>query len=324
MAEALRRIFAYFWGSADPRTYALVRIGLSVAGLVNLVDLWPRRFAYLASTGIVSVRAIRDATGGGYYGSVFYWIGSETGVTLVLLVAAVALIALGLGVWTRAAVALVFVWHLSYSHRAFPVLHSWDAILRIYSFLVLISPTGRIWSIDHLRHPRASDGEDVPIYGLRLMQWQLIVLYVATVWLKVPDAFWRNGQMLAYFSLSVYSRNPDNLLLVHNEWLSAVETYLSLIIEISVPFLLALPRTRIVGLLAGIGLHFTIAASAKLAVFSLCMVPPYLAFLDRHDIDWFIALCRARSLGELRALIGSRGCPDSGDSPDNTVRGRCT
>lgn len=285
----VRKVVDFFWGPSDPRTYALVRIALATAGLVNLVDLWPYRHEYLASTGMVSLDLIRNGARGGLYGSVFFWVTSETGVTAVVLLAALALLALGAGVWTRAAAALVFTWHVSYSLRAFPVLHSWDSILRIYSFIVLVSPTGRIWSASHVIRPDPRDAEPVPAYGLRLMQWQLFVIYLMTFWLKTPDPFWRNGQLLAYFSVSVFSRTPNELFLIRHEWLSAIGTYLSLAVEASVPWLLAFRRTRALGFLAGFGLHFMIGATAMLAVFSVCMIPPYMAFLDRRDIDWLVA-----------------------------------
>jgi vitamin K-dependent gamma-carboxylase-like protein len=285
----LRRLIAFFWGPSDPRTYALVRGGISLAGLVNLIDLWGNRQRYFSSTGMISKDAIDWIARGGWYFSVFRWIGSQTGVTLVFLGAAAALLALGLGFCTRASAALVFAWHLSYSHRAFPILHSWDAILRVYSLLVLISPTGRIWSLDHVLHPHAADRDDVPIYGLRLMQWQLFVIYITTVWLKVPDEFWRNGQLCAYFGLSLYSRAPNDLLFVRHEWLSALETYLSLAIECSVPWLLAFRKTRVAGLVAGALLHLGIGVTSTLGVFSVSMIGPYLAFLDRRDIDRILA-----------------------------------
>jgi hypothetical protein len=285
----LRRLIDFFWGPSDPRTYALVRGAIALAGLVNLIDLWSHRYQYFASTGMIAKDAIDRTARGGWYFSVFQWIGSQTGVTLVFLGAAAALLALGLGFCTRASAALVFAWHLSYSHRAFPILHSWDAILRVYSLLVLISPTGRVWSLDHVLRPHPADRDDVPIYGLRLMQWQLFVIYITTVWLKVPDEFWRNGQLCAYFGLSIYSRAPDNLFFVRHEWLSALETYLSLAIESSVPWLLAFRRTRVAGLVAGGALHLGIAVTSTLGVFSVSMIGPYFAFLDRQDIDRILA-----------------------------------
>jgi hypothetical protein len=293
----LRPLFDLFWGPSDPRTYALVRIGLSVAGLVNLIDLWPHRYEYFASSGMISLDVIRNATRGGLYSSVFFWVSSERGVTAIFLCAALALVAFGAGVWTRVSAALVFAWHASYSVRAFPVLHSWDSILRIYSFLALISPTGRVWSLAHLLRPLPKDREPVPVYGLRLMQWQVYVLYLTTVWLKVPDPFWRNGQLLAYFSVSLSSRTPDNLFLVRHEWISAIGTYLSLATEASVPWLLSFRRTRPLGLLCGLALHLMIGATAKLAIFSICMIPLYMAFFDERDIDWLVAwVVRARGI----------------------------
>lgn len=281
-----QKLIDFFWGPSDPRTYALVRIALSFAGLVNLVALWPYRHDYLASTGMISLNVVRNASRGGFYSSVFFWVSSEAGVTVVVVVAALALVALGAGVWTRAAALVVFVWHVSYSLRAFPVLHSWDSILRIYSFIVLVSPAGRLWSVAHWLRPKPSDSEDAPAYGLRLMQWQLYVIYLMTFWLKAPDPFWRNGQLLAYFSVSVFSRTPNGLFLVRHEWLSALGTYLSLAIEAGVPWLLSFRRTRALGFLAGFGLHFMVGATAMLGVFSVCMVAPYMAFIDRRDIDW--------------------------------------
>lgn len=281
-----QKLIDFFWGPSDPRTYALVRIALAFAGLVNLVALWPYRRDYLASTGMISLDVVRNASRGGFYSSVFFWVSSEAGVTVVVIVAALALVALGAGVWTRAAALVVFVWHVSYSLRAFPVLHSWDSILRIYSFIVLVSPAGRVWSVAHWLRPKPSDSEDAPAYGLRLMQWQLYVIYLMTFWLKAPDPFWRNGQLLAYFSVSVFSRTPNGLFLVRHEWLSALGTYLSLAIEAGVPWLLSFRRTRALGFLVGFGLHFMVGASAMLGVFSVCMVAPYMAFLDRRDIDW--------------------------------------
>jgi hypothetical protein len=298
----MRKLTDLFWAGVDPRAYALVRIALAVGALANLIDLWPRRAMYFASTGMIPMDAIHKATAGKAYLSVFYWVSSEGGVTAVFLCAGAALIAFGLGLGTRVAAAAVLAWHLSYSHRAFPVLHGWDAVLRSYSFLLFVSPLGRVWSLDHLLRPRPDDAADVPAYGLRLMQWQLFVLYTTTVWLKVPDPFWRTGQVLAYFGLSQYSRDPNDLFLLHHEWLSALGTYLTIATELAIPWLLWFRRTRPLGLLCGFWLHFTIAWTAGgLVVFSMCMVAPYMAFLERPDVDWLVSLARVRTVRDLRA-----------------------
>jgi hypothetical protein len=299
----LNRAMSFFWGPADPRTYALVRIAFAGAALANLIELWPQRYEYLAGDGTIVLDGLRRATQGKLYASVFYAIPSHAGVTAVFVCAAVALVALGLGMFSRVAAFAAFVWHLSYSNRALPVLHGWDAILRCYSLLLLVSPLGRAWSLDGRLRPRPSDGNTVPIYGLRMMQWQLFVLYLTTLWLKLPDPFWRNGQTLAYFSISQYARAPNDLFLVHHEWISAIGTYASLAAEAAIPWLLWMRHTRWLGFVAGLWLHAGIAFTAKLGVFSSCMIAPYLSFLERADVDWLVALTKVRSARELRATL---------------------
>lgn len=297
------RVVDFFWGPADARVYALVRIALAIAGLVNLVDLWPHRLEYYASTGMVSLGAVHESMHGYRYLSVFDYVGSDAAVTAVFAAAAMALIALGLGIFPRIAAILVLIWHLSSSHRAPPILHGWDHILRVYSLLVAVSPMPRVWRAGQQRQEATA----VPAYGLRLMQWQLAVIYVTTVWQKVPDPYWRNGQLLAYFSVSLFSRDPGTLFLIRHEWVSAVATYTSLAIEASIPWLLWSRRMRMLGFLAGFGLHFMVAVTARIAIFSTCVMMPYLAFLESADIDWLAALARSRSPREiLRVLQAGR------------------
>jgi hypothetical protein len=263
--------------------------------------------------------ALRAATKGKFYWSLLYYVDTDAGVTATFVVAALALLALGAGLGARAAAAVVLAWQLSYCNRAFPVLHGWDAVLRSYTFLLFLSPLGRVWSLDRLIRPRPGQGDDAPApaYGLRLMQWQTLVLYTTTVWLKLPDGFWRSGQLMAYFSISQYSRTPDDLFLVRHEWISALATYASLAVEASVPWLLWMKRTRPLGFVAGLGLHFVIGVTAKLAVFSACMLPAYLSFLDRDDIDRLVSIARARTLRDLRSRITSlwSETPPVADSP---------
>jgi hypothetical protein len=307
----LNRVVDFFWDPADARAYALVRIALAICGLLNLIDLWPYRFEFFASTGMISLDAVHAYMSGVRYVSVFDWVGSPGGTTAIFVAAALSLVALGLGVFPRAAAALVVLWHLSASHRAPPILHGWDHILRAYSLLVLVSPMPKVWTARG-----SAPIANVPAYGLRLMQWQLAVIYMDTVWQKLPDPYWRNGQLLAYFSVSLFSRDPNSLFLVHHEWLSAVATYLSLAIEASVPWLLWFGRTRVLGLVAGIGLHFLVAVTARIAIFSTCMLIPYAAFLETPDIDWLSAVARARSFRELVDAVLAGRVKGSGTAID--------
>jgi hypothetical protein len=288
----IKKIEKLFWGPADPRAYALVRMALALGCLVNLIDLWPYRQAFFSDLGMIPLESVQPETRGEWYLSVFYSLQSPAAVTAVFVVAAIAILMFGAGFMSRFAASAVLVFQMSYCNRAFAALHSWDSILRIYALLAFVSPLGRAWSVDGWLSPRETDKDDVPAYGLRLMQWQLLIIYTITVWLKVPDQYWRNGQLLAYFSVSFYSRTPDSLMLVNHEWLSALQTWLSLLIEATVCLMLFARRTRWLGFLAGFALHGGIALTSRIEVFSFSMIAPYFAFLERHDVDRLVAVVR--------------------------------
>jgi len=286
-----------FWAKVDPRPYAIVRISFAIASLFNWAELFVRRDQFFGPHGMIDADIVHKAVAYQPYFSVFAFTRSDAAVTAVFAVAFLAMVALGVGFFTRTAAIVVYAFHLSYSHFAFPILHSWDAILRVYSFLVVISPCGLAWSIDAKRAAArrtsgAAPREQPAIYGLRLMQWQLAIVYVSTVWLKVPDASWRNGKLLAFFQMSMYSRFPDLTLLARYEILSDLLTYSSLAIELGVVFMLWSARLRFLGVFLGVSLHLGIAATSRLTVFSLCILAPYGAFLTGENVDRAEAVLR--------------------------------
>ena len=274
-----------FWlGPADPQVYAVLRIGFALVALLNLIELWPHRHAFFSNAGIIDLAATRAEISTAPYFSIFYLNDSVTFVTGAFIVSAVAMVLLALGILPRAMIAIVFVWHLSYTYRAFPIVHGWDIILRLTSFFLLVSPLGGTYRLARwLGSETRAVARQVPRYGLALFQLQLAVIYFQTVWLKLNDAYWRGGEFISYFMLSIYSRLPkafwaDQLLL------SNALTFGTLAIEVAVPFLLWRERTRVWGFFLGWGLHLGIACLSHIWMFSIVMMMMYLAFLTGPDL----------------------------------------
>ena len=286
----LRRLWAalshLFWADADGRTYAIVRIGFSIAALANWVELFARRREFFGPRGLIDYRAVAATVGDQPFLSVFTYASTEGAITALFFGGLAGILSLGAGYRTRASALIVFLWHVSYSHVAFPILHGWDSLLRAYSLLILISPAPTSWSVDSWRWRRSGRALGVPpAYGLRLMQWQLFVIYWGTAWLKFADPNWRNGRLVAFFQMSMYSRFSDVTWLANHEIIANLLTYSSLAIEVGVVMLLASTRLRWMGLWLGVALHAGIALTAHLTTFSLCMLAPYGAFLTCRNID---------------------------------------
>jgi hypothetical protein len=273
----------WFFAPADDRAYAALRIGYAVAAFAVLVDFWQFRYTLLASTGLFG-----GATAGGgplLPLNVLTLARSEMAVSGVMVVAGAAIVCLGLGVFPRTAAIATYVWTLSYAATA-PVSQSgFDTILRVVGFVLVICPSFGPWRLGSSRHLRQP-----PVYGLRLVQWQLMLIYVCTVWLKAPDQFWRNGEATTYFMLSMFARFPDPSLASIGP-LGALLDYGTLLVETTVPFLLWMRRTRFLGVFLGVGLHVGIGVTSKLALFTVCILPLYFAFFERQDFDriatWF-------------------------------------
>jgi hypothetical protein len=214
--------------------------------------------------------------------NVFTWVHGDTAVTIAVLFFALALVCLTLGIFQRVAATAAFIWVSSYSATAAIALSGFDTILRVVGFVLVISPVVPTWSVR--LWDRAQPEHPPPSYGLRLVQWQVLLIYVCTVWLKAPDPFWRTGAAVPYFLMSIFARHPTAAA-AHLGALGALLTYGTLLVELSVPFLLWVRKTRWLGVGLGAGLHVGIALSSELALFTLAMLSLYAAYFETEDFD---------------------------------------
>jgi hypothetical protein len=283
----------------DERAYAAFRIAFSIVALANLINLWFYRDAFFTAGGMIPAEVVSEA---GWHTrlSVFNLITGSWAVNLYFLVSATAIICLGLGVSPRIAAVLVLVWHLSYTYRAIPGCTGWDHVLRAYSFVVMVSPLGRCWSLRNARLHTL-----VPAYGISLMRLQVAVIYWQGICTKLTDKYWQDGEFLSYFLLSVHARWPHPRVAEWNDFLIPV-TYFAILIEIAIPVLLFIPRTRRIGFVLGFSFHLLIAIMGRhLFFFSLTMWMTYVAFIGTGTLDraeqWVRGRLRLRQAGAFQA-----------------------
>lgn len=296
--------FSELWfAPADPRVYALARIAFATSVLLTLLDFWPIRYECFAVGGVLDREAI-EALNTWRFPSVLYLFDSTTSVTLFLIAGIVATVCLALGIGTRLAALAVLVLVVSYTNRARAASTGADQLLRVFSLLFAISPIHRAFALDE--RWRVARGRapttTVPSYGLVLMRLQVFVIYYQTVWLKSADKYWRTGDLMSYFLMSMYSRVPGRHW-ADWETLANLMTYGSLFIELAVPWLLLFRRTRLLGFVLGFGMHLSIAILSTLWLFSLCMMSTYVVFLERADVDALIAYARKLRVSRRSAAL---------------------
>jgi Vitamin K-dependent gamma-carboxylase len=269
-----RALETYLLAPIDARAYAITRISYGLLCLGIVIEQWPLRAALFSSAGVVMERTDLP-----WYLPLAH-VRSPLGITLLMTFTGAASICLIAGLFTRAALFYIYVWSVGYCAVAYPAEAGYDAIARIACFVLLCSPTIRAWSLDGRWFGRGPT--QLPRYGLRLLQWQLTIIYLATVWLKAPDTYWRNGELMAYFMMSLYSRVPSPIWAELGRT-SVLLTWSALVMETLVPFLL-FGRLRRLGFLFGFLLHGGICFTSTIGMFSLAMVPLYASFVTEEDV----------------------------------------
>jgi Vitamin K-dependent gamma-carboxylase len=282
----------------DARVYAAVRITYGIMALGIVLELWSLREYLFNGDGMSYHRP--DLL---FY-IVLKWIRSSVGVSALMVVAGIAASMVIVGLFTRAALVVLYFWNFAYCAIGYPAEAGYDGINRIVGFVLLLGPPMRAWSLEARLGAKAAPdswlrrffgprGATESRYALRLLQWQLAIIYIATVWLKAPDAYWRRGDLMAYFMMSMYSNFPFPIW----AWLgktSVLMTWYTLIAETTIPFALVLAQNdrfyRRLAFALGLGLHGGIAITSTIGMFSLSMMPLYAAFLVPEDIDEAAAL----------------------------------
>jgi hypothetical protein len=221
---------------------------------------------------------------------VLYWISDPFGVACLFVLAFVALVAMLVGFQTRAASIVVFIWQFSYTARLLGS-SGWDYLLLNIGFVLMLSPLDQVWSVRAWRARQKGETLETmaPQYGLLLIQLEIVLMYIQTLWYKVGDPYWRNGELATYFLMGTYSVVQEPLLL-NLPRVSVFLTHLTLFLEVLAPAFLCFARTRLWGFVCGYTLHFAIFFS-EVPIFSLVCLMSYWAFVSGDDLDrlqaWF-------------------------------------
>lgn len=267
------RLFSFWMRPVPDWNYSVIRIGYALVALVHLMELWPYRLAFLSDSGMIDQDAVISQYPGIYL-SILRFLESPVAVTSLFLIMIPVHLCLLLGVWSRLAIALSFVWYLSLVSRIGIGATGWDIIMSNFAFLLLVSPLG---SFSVMKRESAKS-RPVPRYGLLLMRLQVFVIYWRTVFNRFDDEYWRSGEFLYYFFQSAFSRFPGAWAIDAMPFLRWL-TWSIQFAELAIPLLLAFRRTFPIGLLLGLLLHLTISViSPQLITFSLMMMMTYLCF----------------------------------------------
>ena len=236
-----------FWfAPRSPAPLVLVRIAFGLLVFFWALSVLADAPTFFGPAGVLTNPPARD----GAWSLLHVWDGGAAAVVLVVLIG-IGGLCLAAGVVTRVSSLVVFAAFVSLGNRNPFVGNSGDALLRVLSLYMVFAACA----------PRST-------WPLRLVQIQVSLIYLGTVWAKLRGHNWPDGEAVAYaFRLDDLARFPApdigaSLLVTH------VLTYGTLLVEAALGTLIWVPRLRKWVLLAGVCLHLGIEYRLRVGFFS--------------------------------------------------------
>ena len=130
-----------------------------------------------------------------------------------------------------------------------------------------------------------------------MMQIQVCVTYLITLYLKTRGDLWHSGHALYYvFGLTMMNVRGVEQLMNYPVLYSAL-AYSTLLAEVAIPSLLWFRPTRIYAVLIGLCLHGWIMLFMQLPAFGIIIVASYISFFTEEEYAAASAWLRARYCG---------------------------
>ena len=270
---------SFWFQEIPPHVYALLRIGLGGVGLVGLLGMadlpafwWPYGLELVPPEGFKAV-------------SVELGLGRVVG-TLLYAGSIIASLAMVIGYRASVAVPLVFVAGLLHTSWNNLPLGGAAQAHRAFVFCLMWIDTGEVWSLDSwlLRREASRPGPTPrptqPIWPLRLVRFQMALIYLNSGFWKLTTVWWRDGSALYYVMNGNEFPRFDLMIPPRLDWIWTVGSYLTLGWELAFGVLLLHPWSRRAALGFGVLVHLTMWLLLELGTFSFVMLAGYLAFLD--------------------------------------------
>ena len=270
----------YWFREIPPHIYAVLRIAFGILCLLDLLGATPISMFW-------DLDGITPLPGGGSFG-VRSWV-AESGfgpvaARVVFTGTLLAYLCMTVGIGGHAAVIaslLASVWQTAWNVLPLSGAHQ---VLIVVLFSLVWVDCAQVLTLSRAR-PTGGEARPQAIVALRLLQYQVCLIYFSSGVSKFSGQLWRDGSALYYaLSHNIVQRFPLDVVPPSLQGLATLATYGTLAFELAFPFLVAWRRTRMVTLLAGVALHLGAWITLEVGPFSWMMIATYIAFISPERV----------------------------------------
>jgi hypothetical protein len=295
----------FFHEPIDARIPALVRIAYALVLLVNIAVWLPDLTMLFGEHGLLP-REVVQKIGDPHRWSLWAWLPKDD-LTLQICygIFVAQVICLLLGLATRFNSICVFVWLVSFQVRNPLILDGEDTVFRLIAFFLVLMPAEAVWSLDARLRERfwpttsalvspVNSPRFVSAWGLRLLQFQIALVFFSAAICKLQGEAWLDGTALYYVTrLQDFRKFPTPGLLFETPTIVALLTWSVILVEFTVPLLIWFRETRCWMLLLALLFHAANEYSMHLFLFHWIMLVGWLSFLLPADWEWARGRARA-------------------------------
>jgi Vitamin K-dependent gamma-carboxylase len=275
-------VWQNFWfKQIDARQFAALRIAFGLLSLIYFIQLVPYIDTQFSPSGwLGNQRQLVFQNGGSW--SLFFFDGREHAhllANLIIMAGILSALLMAVGWHSRMMALLTWLVWVSLWNRNPLLLDGDDAALKIMCFYLMLSPCGNAWSLDACRQPKP---QYASVWPLRLMQFQVALIYFVSGWAKFHGQEWLDGSAIQIVLVHPHYSRWDGWAFVHTPFVAAVLSGLAWFIrwwEVLFPLLMLSPCTRKANLAIGVAFHLGLLVTMNLRGFAAIMLALYLALL---------------------------------------------
>ncbi len=293
-----------FWFTpSKPHTLALIRI-LGGGMLFYTHAVWSLGLTdFLGSKAWVTAAAAsklgQGLDGRSFTFSYLSYVESPALLGTLHLAALVVFALLTVGLFTRIVAPLAFVITVSYCHRLTGALFGLDQVNVLLATYLAIAPCGAVFSLDRLLAkrrglPLPANTHVMTTIATRLIQIQMCVIYLFGGIGKMRGETWWDGSAVWFAAATLEYQSLSLTWLVHQPWLIALLTHITVFWETFYPVLIWPRLTRPIFLALAVAVHGGIAIFLGMPTFGLAMIIGNLAFIPPEFVEHVVNVLRGK------------------------------
>lgn len=236
--------------------------------------------------------------------NLFHVLGDSVPVVrLMMAIYGLSLFSALIGFKTRLSLVVALVCMVSFHQRNIWLLSSSEVLMRTMMIFLVCSPAGNALSVDSLiaKMRNAALPKEWAPWTLRLIQIQISVVYIWTVWHKLKGDHWIDGTAVYYATRLDSMTNFPVPVLLDNMFFIKIMTWGTLILEFALGTLIWFKEFRKPLIIAGIFFHLGIEYMMSIPFFEWAMIALLVNFFTPEELREFVRSYCAKVKEGIRA-----------------------